>query len=235
MELIAHRGVPDLRPENTASSFILAVESGADQIECDIQRTKDGEYVIFHDFTVDRTTDGTGKVRDKTLKELKALSAHNNMERYFGERILTLDEFLHLVPEKLMLNLEVKRDVKEEEPWETDLLRFVLERRSTDAFILASLNHIVLEHIARENRDVKLGLALDGELLELKTYLKNLPFRIYSYHPAAEYVNKSGVEFLHSLGIKVYPWIIDDKDTFSDMSECKVDGVITNRLCFLTD
>ena len=194
MELIAHRGVPDLRPENTASSFILAVESGADQIECDIQRTKDGEYVVFHDFTVDRTTDGTGKVRDKTLKELKALSAHNNME-----------------------------------------LRFVLERRSTDAFILASLNHIVLEHIAKENRDVKLGLALDGELLELKTYLKNLPFRIYSYHPAAEYVNKSGVEFLHSLGIKVYPWIIDDKDTFSDMSECKVDGVITNRLCFLTD
>lgn len=230
MDFVAHRGVPALRPENTKTSFELALQLGAKHIECDIQRTKDKQFVIFHDFTLNRTTNGTGRLREKKLDELLTLSAHNGMEEYFGERILTLDEFLRMMPDDVMLNLEVKRDIKEEEPWEIDFLRFVLQYRNTDSFLVSALYQPILENIFRENEDIKLVLGLDGYLFGFKDYLQKLPFRLYSYQPAAEYVNKRETDMLHSLGIKVYPWIINDKETFADMSECGVDGVLTDTL-----
>jgi len=89
---IAHRGgiVPGV-PENTLAAFRRAIQEGAHVIEIDLRGTKDGEIVVMHDATVDRTTNGRGKVADKTLAELKALDAGN------GERVPTYEEVLQLV------------------------------------------------------------------------------------------------------------------------------------------
>ena len=70
----AHRGASGYAPENTLESFELAIEQKADGIELDVQMTKDGELVVIHDETIDRTGNGTGRVQDHTLKELKALN-----------------------------------------------------------------------------------------------------------------------------------------------------------------
>ncbi|MCJ8007415.1 glycerophosphodiester phosphodiesterase family protein [Lederbergia wuyishanensis] len=101
----AHRGYSSKYPENTLLAFQKAVETGVDMIEFDLRISKDNEVVIIHDQTVDRTTNGSGKVRDFTLKELKELDAGN------GQRIPTLDEFCEwLQPySDILLNVEIKR------------------------------------------------------------------------------------------------------------------------------
>ena len=91
----AHRGWCERYPENTMIAFQKALELGVDQIETDIRVTLDGELVCIHDDTVDRTTDGTGKVREKTLSEIRELDAGiRKGEEFKGERIPTFKELL---------------------------------------------------------------------------------------------------------------------------------------------
>ncbi len=92
-QLIAHRGGPVYAPENTLPAFLNAIKVGADWIEMDVQRTQDGVLVVFHDETVDRTTDGTGNVGDLTLEQIRALDAGN------GEQVPTFTEVIALARE----------------------------------------------------------------------------------------------------------------------------------------
>ncbi|WP_252502054.1 glycerophosphodiester phosphodiesterase family protein [Sporosarcina sp. Marseille-Q4943] len=91
----AHRGVPSLAPENTMAGYRLAYELGADQIETDLQLTKDGHLIIMHDLTVNRTTNGTGAVSDLTFEEIRQLDAGIKFsEEFTGEQVPTFKEFL---------------------------------------------------------------------------------------------------------------------------------------------
>ncbi len=98
----AHRGWCDKYPENTLIAFDEAIKLGVDQIETDVRVTKDGELVCIHDATVDRTTNGTGKVCEFTLAELRELDAGN------GERIPTFTEFMELVKDHPTLTLDIE-------------------------------------------------------------------------------------------------------------------------------
>ena len=88
-KIFAHRGASGYAPENTMPAFELARQQEADGIELDVQLTKDGEVVVIHDETIDRTSTGKGFVRDYTLQELYGFSFHNGMEGYRGVRIPT--------------------------------------------------------------------------------------------------------------------------------------------------
>lgn len=105
----AHRGWSSLYPENTLLAFKKAIAIGVDQIETDVRLTRDGELVCIHDSTVDRTTNGTGKVSDLTLAELKALDAGAwKGESFAGERIPTFIEFMELVSQHPTLTLDIE-------------------------------------------------------------------------------------------------------------------------------
>ncbi|MGD9128268.1 MAG: sulfatase-like hydrolase/transferase, partial [Planctomycetia bacterium] len=107
--ICAHRGASDTHPENTLAAFREAVRLGAHQIEMDVQLTKDGKLVVIHDTTVDRTTDGTGKVSDLTLTEIKRLDAGKKKHaRFTGSRVPTLAEALAIMPKNIWLNLHLK-------------------------------------------------------------------------------------------------------------------------------
>jgi hypothetical protein len=116
VKIWAHRGCSQLYPENTITSFDKAAqlyERGLTGIELDVQLTRDGDLVVIHDERIDRTTDGSGFVRDFTLKELKTFHIHKGEEE--AERIPTLKEVLELLEEKmkrgLLLNIELKNSV----------------------------------------------------------------------------------------------------------------------------
>lgn len=111
--LIAHRGDSAHRPENTLASFASALEVGADIVELDVQLTKDGRVAVIHDPTVDRTTDGRGRVCDLTLRELRALSAGYPKRfgsAYAGERVPTLPEVLAFLKGRARALIEIKRE-----------------------------------------------------------------------------------------------------------------------------
>lgn len=105
----AHRGSMTSHPENTLPAFEAAIESGAHMIEFDVQLSKDGELVILHDATVDRTTDGTGKVSEMTFEELRQLDAGSwKGEEFQGQKIPTLQEVLSIMPKNIWLNIHLK-------------------------------------------------------------------------------------------------------------------------------
>jgi glycerophosphoryl diester phosphodiesterase len=105
----AHRGASTTHPENTLAALREAVASGAHQVEFDVQLTADNQLVLMHDGTIDRTTNGTGRVRDYTLAQLKALDAGEWKNAGFaGEQIPTLEEALDVLPLNMLLNVEVK-------------------------------------------------------------------------------------------------------------------------------
>lgn len=108
--LSGHRGERTVVPENTMAAFRYALECGVDMIETDFHLSKDGRLVLIHDHTLDRTTDGTGRVCDYTLKELRTRSAGVKFsEDYRGERIPTAEEFFSFTADKdVLFNLEFK-------------------------------------------------------------------------------------------------------------------------------
>ena len=107
---MAHRGNRVACPENTLAAFRRALADGADILETDLHLTADGVFVCIHDATVDRTTDGNGRVAEKTLAELDALSASAGRPEFLGERVPTLSEVAAILPEDVALGLELKTD-----------------------------------------------------------------------------------------------------------------------------
>jgi glycerophosphoryl diester phosphodiesterase len=107
--ICAHRGAMDTHPENTLAAFREAVRLGAHMIELDVRLTKDGHLVILHDETVDRTTDGKGKISEMILDEVKDLDAGSwRSDAFAGERIPTLSEVLAIMPVNIWLNIHLK-------------------------------------------------------------------------------------------------------------------------------
>ncbi|MBR7165849.1 MAG: glycerophosphodiester phosphodiesterase [Clostridia bacterium] len=119
----AHRGASEYSPENTLSSFYLGLIQGANGIETDVRRTKDGELVLFHDSKLSRVTDGDGLLAEHTLAELKKLRVYGNSTNTFYDRIPTYREFLeHFASYDIRFAIELKA-----EDIEADVLRLSKE------------------------------------------------------------------------------------------------------------
>ncbi len=111
--ICAHRGASDTHPENTIAAFREAIRLGAQMIEFDVALSKDGELVLMHDRTIDRTTDGSGRPEDWLLGDLKELDAGSwKNSRFEGERIPTLGETLDVMPGNIWLNVHLKGGVE---------------------------------------------------------------------------------------------------------------------------
>lgn len=147
----AHRGWCAKYPENTMPAFRAALEIGVDQLETDVRITKDGELVLIHDATVDRTTNGTGKVCDYTLEELRALDAGN------GEKIPTLTEFMELVKDHPTLTIDLELKEYPLPGWEAvsydvcdRVLKIVEEYGFADRMVINSWSGKLNEYIFRK-------------------------------------------------------------------------------------
>lgn len=106
--IFGHRGACAHAPENTLASFRLAFDQGADAIELDAKLSRDGEVVVFHDSTLDRTTNGTGRVDSKSLAELRELDAGSHFsEQFRGEKIPLLLEVLEEFGKTRYINIEL--------------------------------------------------------------------------------------------------------------------------------
>ncbi len=107
--ICAHRGAMDTHPENTIAAFKEAIRLHAQMIEFDVRMTKDNKLVILHDETVDRTTNGTGKIEDLTIKQVKRLDAGSwKSQKFKGEKIPSFEETLSIMPDDIWLNVHLK-------------------------------------------------------------------------------------------------------------------------------
>lgn len=240
MEIIAHRGGASLGPENTLACYQKGIEAGADMIEIDIHLTKDRQIVICHDETIDRTTNGIGKIRDLTLDEIRRHSIIDSKGNITQEKIPTIDEVFNLLlrtretgnPCKLLI--EIKRTNSIYQGIEELLLSKINNYNSKDWVIVQSFNDFALEKLHELDPSIRLEKLFFWKL-------PGLPFVIDWYHVSYfsyekyEYISsfnmfyrgltKSFINDIHEHGKEVKIWTLEG----TNAPRLNVDGIITNR------
>ena len=224
----AHRGFCSRYPENTMLAFEKALAEGVDGIENDVQLTKDGEIVILHDESIDRTTDGKGWVKDLTLAQVKELNANEKFGDAFPvQRIPTLREYLELVKnEPVLTNIEMKTGVFQYLEMEQLLVDLLREYKVEDRILITSFNHFTIMRMKERAPEIRYGfLAYDWRLDAGEYTQKN---GIPCYHPDYHNLTPEVVEDLRSHGIEINPYTVDDPKDIRDMIAKGVHSVITN-------
>lgn len=229
MLIYGHRGASGYAPENTLAALDLAVKQGAHGVEFDVQLTKDEELVVCHDWTVDRTTDGTGAIQDLSLSEIKKLDAGAWFSADFkGEKIPTFEEVLALLPETFELNVEVKRQLTDQRNIEQKLVETLERYKRINTVSVSSFNHSVIERVAKLNKTIKIGKLHDDPAIDIEKYIKQNKLNIYSQNLHQDYVIKALVDRLHMEGWKVFVWTVNDLDKAKALKTAGVDVIITN-------
>ncbi|EHM10770.1 glycerophosphoryl diester phosphodiesterase [Thermanaerovibrio velox DSM 12556] len=230
MMVIGHRGAAGLAPENTLGAIRKGLELGVQGIEVDVQLTRDGKPVIIHDFSVDRTSNGTGEVANLTLEEIRRLDAGSWFGREFqGERIPTLVEVLETVPPNVMLNLELKQITFQRRGLEEAVAKELKQFGRWDNVVVSSFDHKALETIKGLLEDLRIGLLTYNYLLNPQVYLDSLGFQAYSVHPAFELVDQQDCKAYKERGLKVFCYTVNHHETAREIEALGVDGIFTDR------
>lgn len=225
-----HRGASQYAPENTLEAFQLAEEQGADGIELDVQLTKDGEVVVCHDEKIDRTSDGTGFLKNYTLTELKALHFNRTHPEYTSAVIPTLREVYELVkPGKMLVNVELKTGIFTYPGIEEKVLRITQEMGMEDRVIYSSFGHQSLVHLRELKPDAVTGMLYGDRPVNVIPYAKDI-LRVNALHPAIYHLSdESLVKDAHAHGLSVHVWTVNEQPDIEECLRQGVDAIITNR------
>jgi glycerophosphoryl diester phosphodiesterase len=222
LQNIAHRGGLANAPENTLAAFQNAITSGADWLEFDVQMTKDGALVVIHDETVDRTTDGTGAVRDLSLEEIRSFDAGQ------GEKVPTFEEVVQLAKTHEVKILPETKAPQLYPGIEEKLLQELEQADYLSQTVIQSLNADSLEKLHRLNPQAKL-CALYGLW---KFSVKSPPGDAQYVCPMAEMVmlNPGMIRQAHQQGQQVFIWfeVIENPFGLSFMRFFGADGLIVD-------
>lgn len=227
-EIFAHRGASGYAPENTLEAFRLAMDQGADGIELDVHLTKDGEVVVIHDETLDRTSNGHGKIRDYTLEELKKFSYHNHMKKYEGVSIPTLKEVLDLVKDSAMkVNIELKTGFYWYDGIEEKTMQIVRDRKMENRVIYSSFNHYSIQKVLEQDSYAETAYLFSDVTLNMEKYAKATGVK--GLHPCIYHLKMANfLETYLRSGLKVRVWTVNKKEDMKWLIDAGIDGVITN-------
>ena len=233
---IAHRGASAAAPPNTLAAFKKAVELGADGIEFDVHFSADGVPVVIHDLTVDATTDGSGRVADLTLAQLKQLDAGTRFDPAFtGERIPTLDEVLEAVSGRrgwggeLLLNIELKTTSPGDNGLERAVITLVEQHSLSRRVLFSSFNPFSLRRAKRIAPHIPAGLLYDqGLSLPLRRAWLAFLAPHEARHPHYKMVDARYMAWARRRGYRVNTWTVDDPAEMRRLVGLGVNGIITN-------
>lgn len=228
MKIFAHRGFSGKYPENTMLAFQKAYEVGCDGIELDVQMTKDGVLVIMHDETIDRTTNGTGNLRDYTYEELCQFDCYGMFKgKYTFQKIPTLREYLEWVkPTGLLTNIELKNSVYYYEGLEEKVFEMVKELEMEDKILFSSFNLVSVLKCKKMMPQVPAGFLTETKVDNMGAFAKE--YGVDYYHPGLDFLKEDVVENCHAYGREVNVWTVNRKKEMKKMAKWKVDGIFTN-------
>ena len=225
---IGHRGAAAYAPENTLTSFRRAVELGADGVEFDLHRARDGTFVVLHDDTVDRTTDGHGKVEALTVAELRRFDAGSWKGREFaGERIPTFDDVIAAVPQRILLFAELKDGSARSPGIEDALARFIRERGVVERVRVSSFDHRALARLRPLVPDLETGALFTGLPVDLVALARNAAAQ--AVHPSFHYLTREAVEEAHRAGLAVNAWTVNEPEDIEAVRGMGVDGIFSDH------
>jgi glycerophosphoryl diester phosphodiesterase len=242
---VAHRGGSKLAPENTLDAFRQAVELwGADMLETDVRLTRDGQVVVIHDATVDRTTNGSGAVATYTLEKLRELDAGYRFTDLAGQptfrgrgvRIPTLDELLEAFPD-FRINIEAK------EPQVAEPLVRVIHRHGAESRVLVAAAH---ERYRASVRGYPGPWGASRHQVILFWLLHSLPgggpytppvdvLQVPEHWRGFRIVTPAFIEAAHRRNIPVQVWTVDEVEDMKRLLEWGIDGIQSDRPDLLAD
>lgn len=226
-KIFAHRGYSGKYPENTMLAFKKAVECGIDGIELDVQLSKDGVVVIIHDETLDRTTDGTGKVMNYTYEELSKLDASFTFKDLGINRIPTLREYFEYVKTlDIITNIELKNGINEYSGIEEKVIDLIREFNLEKKVIISSFNHYSILKVKKIAPEIKCGFLSESWIINAGKYCAS--YHIECYHPIFNSLTTEIINELKSYEIEINCWTVNKEQEIKSLFKKKVDSIITN-------
>ena len=213
--IIAHRGASEYEPENTFSSFDKAVELGAQMMEFDVRLSLDNKLVVVHDPRVNRTTNGKGRVRDKTAEELLTLDAGN------GNRIPLVEDIFIKYSKKIKFVIELK-DYNTEEP----ILELIEKYEMTDDVFVVSFSKRILRKIKYLEPKITTGLIklLPTNIKKDCEYCGANVIAVFRY-----FINKKLVASTQRDNLHLFAWTVNDPVQCLKFKKIGLSGVVTNK------
>ncbi|MET2012224.1 glycerophosphodiester phosphodiesterase family protein [Microbacterium chocolatum] len=233
--IASHRGGAAVAPENTLEAVRIALDAGFSYVEVDVARTADGHAVLLHDATVDRTTDGTGRLEDLDLSEVRSLDAGSwYSAEYAGARVPTLEEFLDvLAASDARAILELKGE------WDGSgvarVLSAIHDRRLDDRVAAASFDATALAHVAAQSETVHRMLILRRLPDDAVRAAVDAGVRALIVDRAAVIDRPAVVEELHDAGVRVVVYTLNTDAHWDEVTALGVDGIITDDPFTLSD
>ena len=228
--LFAHRGACAHAPENTLPAFELALLQGADGVELDVKLSADGQVVVIHDPTVDRTTNGQGRVRNLPLTELRALDAGGFFsDKFRGVKIPTLEEVLETIGKRALINIELTNYSTPGDRLVEKVCRLIGKHNLQPQILFSSFFSSNLKQAVRLLPEVPRGLlALSGWL---GAWARSFGFMFGDYqalHPHLSSVDPGQVQRVHRLNRRIHVWTANSFEEVRSLAEWRVDGIFTD-------
>jgi glycerophosphoryl diester phosphodiesterase len=218
--VIGHRGAMGHETENTLASVQKALDLGVDMIEIDVFKISSGEVVVFHDQTVERLTNGPGKIEEYNISDLSRLTLDG------GHKIPMLQDVLKLIDNKVALNIELKGANTADKV--NHVIEFYTKSRgwSTENFIISSFNWEELRTLRKLNDSVAIAILTEDnplDALAIGTELNAVAINPYFKNLDADVAAK-----IKQAGFKIYTWTVNEPDDIAAIKNMGVDGIITN-------
>jgi glycerophosphoryl diester phosphodiesterase len=227
---IGHRGAKGYEPENTLVSFQKALDMQVDGIELDVHLSADGELIVIHDETIDRTTNGKGFVNALSLRELNAFRINGNHDpRHLAElaqQIPTLAAVFDLVNQDCFINIELKSYQV------ADKVVSLIEKYVTkkgwkyDRFLVSSFDWNALQQVAFLNDKIPIGVLTETDLDLALAFAKFIQAK--SIHPHFHLLTKENTAQMQEKGLQVFPWTINEVEDIQKIKTFNVNGIITD-------
>ncbi|WP_201713443.1 glycerophosphodiester phosphodiesterase [Rossellomorea arthrocnemi] len=227
--IFAHRGSAGTHPENTMEAFYEAERVKADGIELDVQLTKDGEIVVIHDETVNRTTNGKGFVKDYSLKEIQKLQANYKFKNklFKKNRVPSLREvFLWLKGNNIICNIELKNSIMDYQGLEEKVIGLIREFGFEDRIIISSFNHYSIVACYRLEPAVEIAPLYSSGLFMPWIYAQSL--RAKAIHPNLKAVKDEIIIESMNNGICVRPYTVNKVEQMERLLNLGCTAIVTD-------
>jgi glycerophosphoryl diester phosphodiesterase len=228
--VIAHRGASMHAPENTLSAFQLALSQDADAIEFDVRLSSDKSVIVIHDSTLDRTTNGSGFVKDHSLDTLKTLNAgHAYGPAFPDEKIPTLDEVFDKFGASTFYNIELKNSLTPFNALPAMVASIVENSGLLDHVLISSFNPIALHKIEKLLPDAKKGLLIHRSLsVDLFSYVPIYRFAHQTTHLSFSSLNSRRIKSFQSKGKLVFSYTLNHPHDINTALNLEIDGFFTD-------
>lgn len=228
LDIFAHRGVSINYPENTMAAFQAASKLPIAGIELDVHLTADKEVVVIHDETIDRTSNGSGYVKDFTLQQLRTFDFGSWFSREFGDEVIpTLGEVLELFAgTNHRINIELKTDIIAYEGIEALVLKEVAAQQMTERVIISSFNHESLQTISKIAPYIESAALFAEVLVDFPTYIALIPAK--ALHVSLPTSFRKSVKLALAEGATVRVYTVNEQRDARSLQQLGVQAIFTD-------